>query len=116
MAENDEDQAACGHGFGDPLRQASANVLRGLNGGQLEHGVRQHGTGTAADDLDQGVCASFTPGHRSSYRLDQGHGRIEVRATDRPEQRDQDHQHRDSCSGVREQRNRGVSPPRVAQP
>jgi hypothetical protein len=63
-------------------------MMRGLDQGQREHGMREDGPGAATDDLVRYIGCGFTPQKSPAKRFDQGHGWIEVGTAHRTQQSD----------------------------
>jgi hypothetical protein len=64
-------------------------VVDSLDGGQLEHEVREHRADAAADGLGDDVQAGVSGGHGAEESVDERDDRVEVGAGDRAEDEDQ---------------------------
>ena len=94
--------------LGEPLGAARPYLAGQFDQRQSEHQVGCNCPGHAAADLRQHISAEIAlrqcPGHRKDHR----HGRIEVCAGDRPEDRDQHHQDGAGRQRIAEQRQTDV--------
>ena len=93
----------------EPLRRACARFDRKLEQRQLEHAVRDESSDAAANDLRARIGEKFPPRVVFAQAHHQRHGRIEMRARDRPEGEDQHHQNRAGRQGVPKQGKRDVA-------
>jgi diguanylate cyclase (GGDEF)-like protein len=89
-AENGQDEAEGRDQFAGPLADARSRLHGKLQDRQVEHQVRCPGAEHAAGKLGEQVGRDLPPRHFPPLSHDQGDRRVEVRAGNRPEHRNQD--------------------------